>query len=347
MFNLEFLQYMLAKFNDLSILVLGDYFLDKYLYIDADKNEPSLETGLTAYQVVGRKLAPGAAGTVAGNLKALGVGNVTALGFIGKDGEGSDLISGLKAIGVITDFLVSTDEKVTPTYTKPMLQDKSGTHEINRLDIKNWTKTSEKLEYEITSRMLDIAINYDAIIVLDQVTETGCGVITPNIREVLGDMGNRANMPLIYADSRAHTGMFKNIILKCNKYEALKAVNLSMDTEPDEDTIFYCGKRISERNGKPVFITMGEKGQLVFDKDLVYNVPAIKTKGPLDICGAGDSTTAGIVCGLCCGASPEDAALLGNIIASVTIQQIGQTGTASPEQVVKRFMEAFDGTITD
>ena len=37
--------------------------------------------------------------------------------------------------------------------------------------------------------------------------------------------------------------------------------------------------------------------------------------------------------------SPEDAAQMGNIVASITIQQIGVTGFATPEQVVRRFEE--------
>ena len=68
--NIEQLEKILSKLQDLSILVLGDYFLDKYLLIDPMLDEKSIETGLTAYQSIGKKLYPGAAGTVTNNLKA-------------------------------------------------------------------------------------------------------------------------------------------------------------------------------------------------------------------------------------------------------------------------------------
>lgn len=55
--------------------------------------------------------------------------------------------------------------------------------------------------------------------------------------------------------------------------------------------------------------------------------------------GAGDSVTGGLVPSLCSGASPVEAAVVGNLVASITVQQIGTTGTASPEQVLKRFSE--------
>jgi len=59
----------------------------------------------------------------------------------------------------------------------------------------------------------------------------------------------------------------------------------------------------------------------------------------VDIVGAGDSTTAGIVPALCAGASPDEAALFGNLAASITVQQIGVTGTANPDQMRERFSE--------
>jgi hypothetical protein len=45
------------------------------------------------------------------------------------------------------------------------------------------------------------------------------------------------------------------------------------------------------------------------------------------------------VCGLCAGLEPLDAASFGNLIASITIQQIGTTGTATSNQVISRWCE--------
>src|SRR4029453_2659467 len=54
---------ILTRLPSLSIGVLGDLFLDRYLDLDAALTEPSLETGLDAYQVVRVRSCPGAAGT--------------------------------------------------------------------------------------------------------------------------------------------------------------------------------------------------------------------------------------------------------------------------------------------
>ena len=82
-------------------------------------------------------------------------------------------------------------------------------------------------------------------------------------------------------------------------------------------------------------------GVLVFDRDGMTHVPGIRVEGPIDIVGAGDSTMSGIVSALCCGATHTEAAWIGCLVASITIQQIGTTGTATREQVMARHRETL------
>jgi len=46
------LDVILSGFKDLHVLVVGDFFLDKYLIIERSLREVSLETGLEAHQVI-------------------------------------------------------------------------------------------------------------------------------------------------------------------------------------------------------------------------------------------------------------------------------------------------------
>src|SRR5438445_940456 len=103
----------------LSIAVLGDLFLDKYLDLDSRLTETSVETGLDAYQVVGVRCYPGAGGTVLNNLKALGVGRLHTVSVIGSDGEGFELLRTLRERNVDQDGVVVRSDRMTPTYTKP------------------------------------------------------------------------------------------------------------------------------------------------------------------------------------------------------------------------------------
>src|ERR671931_496558 len=95
------LEQILGQIPRLTVAVVGDLFLDRYLDIDAGLTEPSLETGLDAYQVVRVRPCPGAAGTVINNLAALGVGQVLPVAVIGDDGEGYELRRALAGLGVV------------------------------------------------------------------------------------------------------------------------------------------------------------------------------------------------------------------------------------------------------
>ncbi|MDP6381131.1 MAG: carbohydrate kinase, partial [Phycisphaerae bacterium] len=130
-----------------SIAVVGDFFIDRYLHIDPALDEPSLETGLTAYQVTRVRDQAGAAGTVTANLEALGVGTLFAVAVVGEDGPGMLLRRDLAEKGVQLDFLLEDADRLTPTYTKPLrIRPDKPPEEVNRLDVRNRGQTPPEIE---------------------------------------------------------------------------------------------------------------------------------------------------------------------------------------------------------
>jgi bifunctional ADP-heptose synthase (sugar kinase/adenylyltransferase) len=335
------LKELLDGFPKARIAVIGDYFLDKWLLIERSLDEASIETGLTAYQVTGKRLCPGAAGTVTNNLAALNVGEIYAVGFTGDDGEGYELIQMLNATCVRTDYLYKYEGVFTPAYIKPLFNSKPHPEETHRLDIRNREIIPKHIEDKVIESLYEVSKKVDAIIALDQVVEQNTGVVTDRVREALADLARTKSGLIIYADSRAYTQRFKDIIIKCNHLEALNAVYPDWKGEINEAKVKECALGLTKRMKKPVFITWGSFGIVAAYGEKAIRIPAIKVEGPLDICGAGDSATAGIVSSLCCGASIEEAVLIGNITASITIQQIGTTGTATVEDILNRFNAYF------
>jgi sugar/nucleoside kinase (ribokinase family) len=144
---------------------------------------------------------------------------------------------------------------------------------------------------------------------------------------------------LFAADSRERIGLFRDVIIKPNAREATRALYPDRETELDRAGVEVCGAELYRRSGKPVFLTVAADGIVVFHADGPTRVPACPVHGPIDIVGAGDSTMAGIVAALCAGSSPPEAALVGNLAASVTIHQLGTTGTASRQQIAACFSQ--------
>ena len=331
------LKELLSRFSGLAILVVGDFFLDRYLLVDPDLAEISLETGLEARQVVEVRNRPGAAGTVTSNLNALGVGQVRALGVIGDDGQGYDLKAGLHASGVDTRHLMEIPGRATPTYTKPILTTTG--QETERLDIKNRSPLPRRVEERILATLERLLGEVQGVIVLDQVQEPNCGVISDRVREGIARLAPAYPNVVFMADSRSHIGRFRNVIVKVNREEALKAVS----TDSVAEGTVSLGRAIRSmvtRTRRPVYVTLGPDGILCDDGEATERVPGIPVPGPIDIVGAGDSVSAGIASALCAGASCIDAARVGVLASSITIQQIGTTGAASPEQVLQRFEQS-------
>ena len=328
---------LLDQFPHLHMLVVGDFFLDRYLIIDRRLSEVSLETGLEAYQVVDIRCSPGAAGTVTSNLRALGV-QVTALGVIGEDGQGYELKRGLTGRGVDIEPLIERPNRFTPTYTKPLVRESDGReHEIQRLDIKNRTPLPTEVEEEVIARLRTLVPKVDAVVVADQVQERNCGVVTDQVRDEIGRLALAYPDKIFAADSRERIGLFQHVIVKPNRREATLAVRPDWAGEINLKLTRESGAELFNRNHRPVFLTVGDQGILLFTEAGCQRIPAVPVSGEIDIVGAGDSVMAGIVSALCSGAEPGEAALLGNLVASITIQQIGTTGTATPAQVRERF----------
>jgi len=68
-------------------------------------------------------------------------------------------------------------------------------------------------------------------------------------------------------------------------------------------------------------------------------VKAVKVGEPTDPTGAGDSASAGIALASASGATNLQAAAVGNLVASITVEQLRTTGVASREKVLERFVE--------
>ncbi len=93
-------------------------------------------------------------------------------------------------------------------------------------------------------------------------------------------------------------------------------------------------RSLYQRWGKTVFLTRGERGCAVFDREGFHEIPGLLILAPVDPVGAGDSMLAGITAALATGAGPHTAAELGSLVAGVTVQKLMQTGTASPQEIL-------------
>lgn len=327
---------IIERFPAARIAVLGDFFLDKYMDIDPSLEELSVETGKPAHQVASVRCFPGAAGTVVGNLAALGAGELHAIGFTGEDGEGWELRRGLRHLGCSTDHLHATVERFTPTYLKPRNQDVTGLEgEHSRIDTKNRQQTPPDIEQSIIDSLTELVTDVDAIIIMDQAEARDCGGVTAAVRNHLADLAKQYPNVMFWADSRRRIREYRNVIIKPNEFEATGNDDPRPGDTVDPVELQAAAGKLSEISRAPVFITRGADGMFVTDPEWTP-VPGVRVDGDTDTTGAGDSATAGCVLALCAGATCPEAALVGNLVASITVQQLATTGTANPDDLPAR-----------
>lgn len=341
MIELARLQELLDQFPRLTIGLLGDLFLDRYLEIDPAVSEMSIETGLEAYQVERVRNSPGALGTVMNNLAALGAGKLVPITVIGDDGHGDDLIRALRHLPCHTNHVIRDAARLTPTYMKPMRLAADGAwSEMNRVDLRTRGPLAPAICHRLIEHLRAAFDQCDGLIVLDQVNEAEWGVVNAQIRTALADLMAAAPHKLVFVDSRAHLDQFSGGILKANRDELLAIATRLGDPTRD---VMRAAKQLARRTRQPVFCTLGADGMLVArPEEEPTKVPGIVVTGAVDIVGAGDSATSGIVTALLSGAAETEAAEIGNLVASITVQQLGTTGTASPAQILARCQKSQD-----
>lgn len=313
---------VLRSFRALRVLVAGDVCLDRWCRYDPREALASRETGLPRVGVIATETTPGAAGTIANNLAALGAGRVAVLGVIGEDGFGWELERALRARGIDASLLIRSDEVPTFTYTK-LINSATDQEDLPRVDFIHNREISPALESRVVDALNAAAGDFDVIIVSDQAETKAGGIVTARMR---GALTGIARNKIVWVDSRVRAEHFRGVILKPNRDEAEEASMRALGR------VDFAALR-AHTDAPLLIVTQGGDGALVIERQGQSVAEGRRMEKPVDICGAGDSFSAGGAMTLAVTGSGVEAARFGNLVASITIMKKG-TGTASPEEVL-------------
>jgi rfaE bifunctional protein kinase chain/domain len=286
--------------------------------------------------VVREEFSGGGASNVAWNLAEMGVGTVQAITIFGDDWRGRELSRVLaERHGVDLQHVVTAPRRVTPAFAKPIRHGFHSEQEDSRLDFENATPAPRELEDQILANLAAAMPDLDALLVANQINNS---LISPYVRERILALAAEHPAVAVIADSRNEIGAFRGVALKPNEIEAARVFRPDIaPAEITDEVIRDSGRRLSQRAGKPVFLTVGDRGVFVFDGDRCDHVPGFPQEPPLDIVGAGDTFIAGLAAALASGATHIEAAELACLAASVTVKKLGTTGAASPQELLARW----------
>jgi len=317
---------ILARAPKLSALVVGDVCLDRWCRYDPQLGEPSRETGIPRTGVTQTEVTPGAAGTVANNLAALGVGRVAVLGVVGQDGHGFELRRALGLRRIESELLIESGDVQTFTYTK-LINSQTGVEDQPRIDFVNPSALPGSIMRLVLDRLQNVFDQFDMILVADQ-AESGCGgVVNEAVRQLVQELIPVYPDKVVLVDSRAHLTEYRGVIAKPNDIEA-GAASQSLFGRVDY-------RALREHIRAPLLlVTHGREGVLLVTSRGEQWVKTKAVEKPVDICGAGDSFAAGFAVAFAASRDAVKSAEFGNRVASITIMKPG-TGTASPDEILQ------------
>lgn len=332
---------ILHRIKKIKVALLGDLFLDVYWDADMRRSILSRETPHYPLPIINEKMSPGGGANAASNIAALGVEKLYVMGVTGKDWRGYALMEAMEGQGIDTSEIIRSNQVITNAYCKPYRHGISDiVYEDPRLDFENYAPLPRTEEDEIIAWLNDIEKRADALCVCDQ-AEFGC--VTDRVREKLHELASKG-FP-IFVDSRSRIGLFKNMYLKPNKQECLSALDrINKQSIPDgtgcvssPTTDEEACLALAKINNAKVCMTIGEKGCLYSEGESVQHIKSRLVTGEIDPCGAGDTFLSAYSCAIAAGVSPSEAASFACLATEVTIKKIGQTGTATPREVLELF----------
>ena len=322
---------IIGKINSSKIAVYGDFCLDAYWMMDPRGSEVSIETGLEAEAVASHYYTPGGAANIVANLSALNPAQIKAIAVIGDDIYGRELTAQLKALNADTSSLViQKDDFQTYTYLKKY----RGDTEDPRNDFGVYNQRSKETDDQILANIREALQEYDVLIFNQQVPGSlNNKAFIDGANKIFKEFDDK----IIIVDSRHYNDQFKGIYRKTNDIEIAdlcgQSVNPS-ETIPYSDLKEY-GIQEFGRTKKPVIVTCGSRGVLVFDESGIHEIPGIQLTNKLDTVGAGDTGISAVALCLAAGLSPVEAAAFGNYASAVTVQKLFTTGTANAEEILE------------
>ena len=327
----ELLKKIISDIKSVKIAVLGDFCLDAYWFIDESKSEISIETGQLTRPVRQQRYSLGGAGNVTNNLTAMGVKDVRAFGVLGPDPFGNEMVKVMRENGINPQNLIIQDDRwSTHVYTKPYIAD----IEQNRIDFGNFNKLSKETADLLIENLRKEIPEVDLIIINQQVLS---GIHTKYFRKQIVEVIKSFPEKIFIVDSRNYSDFYDGAYRKMNDTEA--AVLCGFKKEVD-DVVLYsevkeAAHQLFKKYGRPLFITRSERGSIIVDEKGVTDIFGLMIISKVDPVGAGDSYLSGAAATLAAGYNMQIAAELGSYVAGVTVQKLFQTGTATPEEILK------------
>ncbi|AFZ43221.1 rfaE bifunctional protein [Halothece sp. PCC 7418] len=311
---------LLAAFEQPSILVVGDLALDEF--VSGGVERLSREAPVLILRHEKTVQIPGGGGNAVYNLAKLGA-KVKVAGLIGDDPQGTALKEIFADAGIDTTGMIPERDRATVTKTRISGHARqSVTQQIVRLDRKSDVSPSQQSLSQIADFVKQSIKKVDAVVCSDY----GDGVLSLPV--ITSALSHHCTVVDAQKDLSRYQGA---TLFTPNLPEAEAAVGYSIS---NEDLLDQAGNDLLQlTQAQYILMTRGEQGMSLFSNTgEVHHIPPFNRTDVFDVTGAGDTVVAALTLSLCAGGTPWEAAVLGNLAASIVVRQFG-TATTNVEEM--------------
>jgi len=276
------------KLEEISILVVGDIMLDKYVMGEVERISP--EAPVPIVHVNEEHCTLGGCGNVVRNIRELGP-KVVCLSSIGLDENGTKIIEMLKDLDVVP--MIPSASKITTTKERVIASERK--IQMIRIDREivsdiDSNELIDILENEYTLNEFDLVV----------VSDYSKGVITARLMEYLTNTGTRY---IVDPKPRQKTFYGYPYLITPNEKEAKEMGGVT-------------GENLSD--SKWVLETKGKRGMTLYGDDQYWNIDGDEVE-VYNVSGAGDTVIAVMATCISMGWNPLDSAYIANKCAAYVV----------------------------
>lgn len=306
-------------FQELSIVVAGDFMLDRYISGDAERISPEAPVPVIKFKE--EKLTAGGAGNVAANLAGLGV-HVYAAGSVGDDIHGRAMLE----LPLFKKVDCSALLPLGPTTVKTRVLG-SGRQQMLRLDIEeNISPLPEAVEQIITVASQALSAGAKLIIISDY----GKGCCSPELCRGLISLAHQNNVKVWVDPKKSDWESYRKASLITPNIKELSAAagyQLPNDDGEITDAAISLMKRYEIKN---ILVTRSEKGATLIENGAVTHIP-VGAVEVYDVSGAGDTMIATAAAFAAEGLPLKDVVRLANMASQIVVGKIGTYAISKAE----------------
>lgn len=312
----------MVDFSKARVLVMGDVMLDHYFSGDCARISP--EAPVPIVNITSQTSCPGGAANVALNCAALGA-DVSLIGFIGDDDDGTTLTTALDAAAVTSHLITVPDFK---TISKHRVLGQQ--QQLVRFDFES---VMPVLSLDVVRERLAALLPHVDVVVFSDYAK---GVL--HYFDVCIDMATKAGIPVIVDPKHNDFSVYRGATLLTPN---LKEFSAAVGRKVDIEQVSSAARTQCERAGiHGLLVTLGRDGMLLVHDDVELALHA-KAQEVFDVTGAGDTVIAVLSACIACGESYTEAATLANVAAGLAVKKLGNA-TVTPAELRRVLREEVD-----